>query len=48
MLTLVAVDDNFAILRDKFDWLSLQNTKIVDVGGGNGHVSIDLAHVMYP
>ncbi|KAF1848831.1 S-adenosyl-L-methionine-dependent methyltransferase [Cucurbitaria berberidis CBS 394.84] len=38
------IDDNFAILRDRFDWLSLTNAKVVDVGGGNGHVSIDLAN----
>ncbi|KNG52883.1 sterigmatocystin 8-o-methyltransferase precursor, partial [Stemphylium lycopersici] len=38
-----AVDDSFVFLRENFDWLSLTNTNIVDVGGGNGHVSIDLA-----
>jgi hypothetical protein len=32
-------------MRDNYDWASLQNSKIVDVGGGNGHVSIDLARV---
>ncbi|OAL45663.1 S-adenosyl-L-methionine-dependent methyltransferase [Pyrenochaeta sp. DS3sAY3a] len=37
------IDDNFAVLRDNFDWASLKNTKVVDVGGGNGHVSLDLA-----
>ncbi|KAH8712112.1 S-adenosyl-L-methionine-dependent methyltransferase [Phaeosphaeriaceae sp. PMI808] len=37
------IDDNFAVLRDRFDWSSLENTKVIDVGGGNGHVSVDLA-----
>ncbi|KAH9875583.1 hypothetical protein IAQ61_003047 [Plenodomus lingam] len=37
------VDDAFAVLRDNFDWISLKNKKVVDVGGGNGGVSAQLA-----
>lgn len=44
-LTLITVDNSFKVLRGNFDWDSLANKKIVDIGGGNGHVSIDLARV---
>ncbi|KAF2848430.1 S-adenosyl-L-methionine-dependent methyltransferase [Plenodomus tracheiphilus IPT5] len=37
------VDDAFVVLRDNFDWTSLKNKKVVDVGGGNGGVSAQLA-----
>ncbi|KAL6707288.1 hypothetical protein ACN47E_004276 [Coniothyrium glycines] len=37
------VDDSFPVLRDNFKWSSLKNTKVIDVGGGNGHASINLA-----
>ncbi|KAI9148768.1 O-methyltransferase sol2 [Paramyrothecium foliicola] len=30
-------------LRDRFPWGNLQNKKVVDVGGGSGHISIYLA-----
>ncbi|KAH8695842.1 hypothetical protein GQ44DRAFT_790303, partial [Phaeosphaeriaceae sp. PMI808] len=30
-----------------FDWRALSNTNVVDVRGGNGHVSVDLARVRY-
>jgi hypothetical protein len=44
-LTLIAVDNSFKVLRDNYDWTSVANKKVVDIGGGNGHVSIDLARV---
>ncbi|KAH3970206.1 hypothetical protein HBH70_214960 [Parastagonospora nodorum] len=37
------IDNPFEMLRNNFDWGSLANTKVVDIGGGNGHVSLDLA-----
>lgn len=39
------VDNSVNVLRNGFDWESLQNKKVVDIGGGNGHISIDLAKV---
>jgi hypothetical protein len=39
------VDDSLKVLRNNFAWSSLKNTKVVDIGGGNGHISIDLAQV---
>lgn len=44
-LTFSSVDNPFEMLRNNFDWRSLANTKVVDIGGGNGHVSLDLARV---
>lgn len=41
----MSVDNSVNVLRNGFDWASLQNKKVVDVGGGNGHISIDLAKV---
>jgi 2-polyprenyl-3-methyl-5-hydroxy-6-metoxy-1,4-benzoquinol methylase len=39
-----AVDDSYSILRDEFTWSSLSpGSKVVDVGGGSGHLSISLA-----
>ena len=32
-------------LQQGFPWDSLANTKIVDIGGGSGHISIALARV---
>ncbi|KAF1828286.1 S-adenosyl-L-methionine-dependent methyltransferase [Decorospora gaudefroyi] len=37
------VDDSLKVLRNNFGWSSLENTKVVDIGGGNGHIRIDLA-----
>ncbi|KNG51752.1 sterigmatocystin 8-o-methyltransferase precursor [Stemphylium lycopersici] len=37
------VDNSVNVLQNGFDWESLQNKKVVDIGGGNGHISIDLA-----
>jgi hypothetical protein len=44
-LTLITFDNSFKVLRDNCDWRSLTNKKVVDVGGGNGHVPVDLARV---
>ncbi|KAI1408542.1 O-methyltransferase-domain-containing protein [Hypoxylon sp. FL1857] len=30
-------------LRNGFDWGSLKNGKVVDIGGGSGHISVELA-----
>jgi 16S rRNA G1207 methylase RsmC len=43
-----AVDDSAVFLHDNYPWVSLQNPQVIDVGGGNGHVSIDLARVRLP
>ena len=44
----VSVDRQFSELRDGFPWQRFNNGKIVDVGGGSGHVSIYLAKVVEP
>jgi hypothetical protein len=44
-LTPLAVDNSYTVLRDRFEWSNLTNTKVVDIGGGNGHVCVDLARV---
>ncbi|KAI1672142.1 Sterigmatocystin 8-O-methyltransferase [Pyrenophora tritici-repentis] len=36
-------DDSNRVLQNAFDWSELQNKKVVDIGGGDGHVSMDLA-----
>ena len=38
------VVNNDVELRDKYPWADLKGT-IVDIGGGSGHVSIELARV---
>lgn len=42
------VNRQISELRDKFDWPSFGKGKVVDVGGGSGHVSIALARVSFP
>ncbi|KAL9105191.1 MAG: hypothetical protein Q9187_008773, partial [Circinaria calcarea] len=37
------LDRQVAELRDGYSWESLKNGKVVDIGGGTGHVSIALA-----
>ena len=32
-------------LQDHYPWASLGNATVVDVGGGNGHVSVALGQV---
>jgi len=39
------VDRQVAELRDGYSWESLKNGKVVDLGGGTGHISIALARV---
>lgn len=39
------VNRDHAELRDRFPWARLGKNKVVDVGGGSGHVSIFLASV---
>ena len=34
-------------LRDDFNWSSLQKGKVIDIGGGSGHVSMELARVSF-
>lgn len=41
------VNERGTELRDSFAWASLGNGKVVDVGGGSGHISIGLARVSY-
>lgn len=45
LLFCMIVNRQISELRDKFDWPSLRNGKVVDIGGGSGHVSIELARV---
>lgn len=40
-----AVDRQIVELRDGYPWQSLKNGKVVDIGGGTGHISIGLARV---
>ena len=42
------VDRQLSELRDAFPWESLKNGKVVDIGGGSGHISIALAQVSSP
>ncbi|CAE7179551.1 Sterigmatocystin 8-O-methyltransferase [Pyrenophora teres f. teres] len=37
------MDDGNRVLRKGFDWSKLHDKKVVDIGGGDGHVSLDLA-----
>lgn len=39
-----AVTNNVVELRDNYPWAKLKGT-VVDIGGGSGHVSIELAKV---
>lgn len=38
------VVNNVVELRDNYPWADLQGT-VVDIGGGSGHVSIEMARV---
>ena len=39
------VDRQISELRDQYPWKRFNKGKIVDVGGGSGHVSINMAKV---
>ena len=41
------VDRQFSELRDEFPWQRFNGGRVVDVGGGSGHVSIYLAKVKF-
>ncbi|KAI0483731.1 putative O-methyltransferase [Xylaria cf. heliscus] len=43
MAGLVQMNRDTTELRDRFPWAQLGNKKVVDVGGGSGHISIYLA-----
>lgn len=47
MLTFLCclVNERDTELRDSFPWASLGSGKIVDIGGGSGHISMGLAKV---
>lgn len=40
------VNGQIAELYRSFPWASLKDGKVVDIGGGSGHISIGLAHVI--
>lgn len=42
---LLVDEESMNSLRECYDWSSLENGVLVDVGGGAGHVSIFLAKV---
>ena len=44
-LTHFAVDRQTSELKDLFPWNAIEAGKVVDIGGGNGHVSVELAQV---
>lgn len=39
------VERHFGILRDSFPWGQISGRKVIDVGGGSGHMSVNLARV---
>lgn len=41
----MTVDRKINALRDEFDWVNLPSGPVVDVGGAEGSVSIELAEV---
>jgi len=43
----LVVNERGTELRDGFPWASLGSGKVVDVGGGSGHISIKLARVSH-
>jgi hypothetical protein len=42
---ILEVNGQVAELHRSFPWASLKNGKVVDIGGGSGHISIGLARV---
>ncbi|KAI9777149.1 MAG: hypothetical protein M1816_004906 [Peltula sp. TS41687] len=45
MSSYAQLDRQLSDLRDAFPWVSLKNGKVVDIGGGSGHISVALAQV---
>jgi len=45
ILTYFSVNGDFEQLRNSFPWDCLSTKTVVDVGGGNGHISLALARV---
>jgi len=41
-----SVDDQVMKLHNSFPWASIKAGKVVDIGGGSGHISIGLAQVL--
>lgn len=40
-----AVERHFESLKESFPWDQISKGKIIDVGGGSGHMSVSLARV---
>lgn len=43
----LSVERGMSDLVDSFPWASLKDGKVVDIGGGSGHISIFLAKVSF-
>jgi hypothetical protein len=41
------VDRQLSELRDEYPWAALGKGKVVDIGGGSGHISLYLARVSF-
>ena len=42
---LLAVERHFETLKESFPWDQVSKGKVIDVGGGSGHMSVSLARV---
>lgn len=45
--SILLVNEKGTELRDGFPWASLGSGKVVDIGGGSGHISNELARVSF-
>jgi 2-polyprenyl-3-methyl-5-hydroxy-6-metoxy-1,4-benzoquinol methylase len=45
--SVLLVNEKGTELRDGFPWASLGSGKVVDIGGGSGHISNELARVSF-
>jgi 2-polyprenyl-3-methyl-5-hydroxy-6-metoxy-1,4-benzoquinol methylase len=41
------VERHFDSLKESFPWETISHGKVIDVGGGSGHMSVSLARVRY-